>query len=266
MYQRHDPRDQHNNRYGRSEFRDYDEFQPQDNFEDQRHYNSGNGEYRTQPQPQQEQRRFRYTGSATTNAARRYQDQWSPDWVTRGGAPEYRRNSSGQGEMYGLRQDTSWDEGSYDTRQFDHQDEPRQFRGANGQDSRNPSFDSRSRTSNDSSGRGEFFGKGPKNYTRADQRMEEDINEQLTRHPYLDATDIEVKVKDGSATLTGTVRTKECKRTAEDIAEDVSGIKEVQNQLRVVPSQLISSSNQQPQQHASGGRQQQSGDPRSRMH
>lgn len=247
MYQRYDPRE-HNRQHGRSEFRDYDEFPEQENLEDPRYYEAlpqqqsfRESERYRQPQPQVQpgaqsgQRPFRYTGSATTNAARRYQDQWSPNWMTRGGAPEYRRNSMGNGEMYGLRQETSWDE-DYGGRPFDHQNErpESQFRGAG----------------RDLNGRGEFYGKGPKSYTRADQRMEEDINEQLTRHPYLDATDIEVKVKDGAVTLAGTVRTRECKRTAEDLAEDVSGVKDVQNQLRVVPSQLISSSNQQPQQHS----------------
>ncbi|BDC50005.1 transport-associated protein [Bryobacterales bacterium F-183] len=255
MYQRHDPREQH--RPGRNDHRDYDEWQHQDQFDDdlrQPYYQRDNSQrdnsgtqYQPPQQQQPQERRFRYTGSATTNAARRYQDQWSPDWMTRGGAPEYRRNSSGQGEMYGLRQETSWDSDSLGQQQ--------QHRGiADHQNERN--FGTSSFGEQPVSGygsgynRGEFAGKGPKGYTRADLRMEEDINEQLTRHSELDATDIEVSVKEGVATLTGTVRTKQCKRTAEDLAEDVSGIKEVNNQLRVVPSQLLSSTVQQPNQQS----------------
>src|SRR5690606_33268259 len=48
-------------------------------------------------------------------------------------------------------------------------------------------------------------GRGPKNYTRTDQRITEDLCERLTDDDDVDAGDIEVMVKDGVATLTGTV-------------------------------------------------------------
>src|SRR5688572_4385571 len=38
--------------------------------------------------------------------------------------------------------------------------------------------------------RGNFSGRGPRNYKRSDERIQEDINEQLTRHPMIDATEI----------------------------------------------------------------------------
>lgn len=76
-------------------------------------------------------------------------------------------------------------------------------------------------------------GRGPKNYKRSDSRIEEDINDRLTRDPRIDASDIEVSVKDGEVTLTGHVDTRQDKRRAEDLADDVSGVNHVQNNLRI---------------------------------
>ncbi len=45
-----------------------------------------------------------------------------------------------------------------------------------------------------------FVGRGPRSYRRSDARIEEDVNEELTRHPDLDAGDIEVKVENGEVT------------------------------------------------------------------
>ena len=76
-------------------------------------------------------------------------------------------------------------------------------------------------------------GKGPKNWQRSDERIREEVNEALARHPEIDASDIEVKVQAGEITLTGTVTERRAKRQAEDIAERVFGANEVQNQIRV---------------------------------
>ena len=43
-------------------------------------------------------------------------------------------------------------------------------------------------------------------------------------------------VSQGEVTLTGTVETRSAKRRAEDIAEDVSGVKNVENRLRLASS------------------------------
>jgi osmotically-inducible protein OsmY len=80
---------------------------------------------------------------------------------------------------------------------------------------------------------GRHSGRGPKNYTRSDDRIREDVNDRLTEDPELDASEIEVKVSSCEVTLTGTVDTREAKRRAEDCAESVSGVKHVQNNLRV---------------------------------
>jgi hypothetical protein len=80
---------------------------------------------------------------------------------------------------------------------------------------------------------GRHVGKGPKGYQRSDERIREDVSERLAQHPEIDATDIEVQVNNGEVTLTGTVEERHIKRMAEDVAEGLSGVKEVHNQLRV---------------------------------
>jgi osmotically-inducible protein OsmY len=76
-------------------------------------------------------------------------------------------------------------------------------------------------------------GRGPKGYTRSDERIREDVNDRLSDDAFLDASEIEVTVSSGEVTLTGTVENRIDKRRAEDLAEDISGVKNVQNQLRV---------------------------------
>ncbi|HSL75987.1 MAG TPA: BON domain-containing protein, partial [Candidatus Limnocylindrales bacterium] len=80
---------------------------------------------------------------------------------------------------------------------------------------------------------GRFAGRGPKGYQRSDERIREDVSDRLTEHSELDASGIEVLVKDGVVTLQGDVDSRWAKRLAEDIAEDCGGVRDVMNQLRV---------------------------------
>jgi osmotically-inducible protein OsmY len=82
-------------------------------------------------------------------------------------------------------------------------------------------------------GMGSMAGKGPKGYVRSDERIREDVCECLTDDPHLDASSIEVKVKNGEVTLSGTVESRDAKRHAEELTDRVSGVKDVQNSLRV---------------------------------
>jgi hypothetical protein len=81
---------------------------------------------------------------------------------------------------------------------------------------------------------GDHRGRGPKNYRRSDERIRDDVNDRLTEDSWLDAGAIEVSVENADVTLTGTVRSREDKRRAEILAEGVSGVDNVQNNLRVV--------------------------------
>jgi hypothetical protein len=84
--------------------------------------------------------------------------------------------------------------------------------------------------------REDFTGRGPKNYRRPDQRILEDVSDRLTDDAMVDASEIAVEVKQGDVTLTGTVRDRDQKRRAEDLAERVSGVKDVINALRIATS------------------------------
>lgn len=79
----------------------------------------------------------------------------------------------------------------------------------------------------------DYRGRGPKNYRRSDDRIKEDVNDCLTDHPQLDASDIDVNVSDCEVTLTGSVNSRSAKRLAEHIVESVSGVTDVQNNIRV---------------------------------
>lgn len=76
-------------------------------------------------------------------------------------------------------------------------------------------------------------GKGPRNYTRSDERILDDIHNRLSDNPYLDATEIEVEVNQGEVVLRGMVEDLDAKRLAEDICETISGVRNVENRLRV---------------------------------
>lgn len=79
----------------------------------------------------------------------------------------------------------------------------------------------------------DHYGRGPRNYKRTDARIHEDVNDRLTVDRWLDASEIEVSVANGEVTLDGRVATRQDKRRAEDIADHVSGVTHVQNNLRI---------------------------------
>jgi osmotically-inducible protein OsmY len=76
-------------------------------------------------------------------------------------------------------------------------------------------------------------GRGPKNYTRSDERLLEDLSEKLSEDPLIDASEISVEVKQGVVTLSGTVEKRWMKHQAEDLAERCSGVKDVENNIKV---------------------------------
>jgi len=97
-------------------------------------------------------------------------------------------------------------------------------------------------------------GRGPRNYTRSSDRIRDDVNDRLTDDRRVDASDVEVTVSGTEVTLSGTVASRDQRRRAEDIAESVSGVTHVQNNLRVKnQDQSWSGSGQNTNQGASGG-------------
>lgn len=84
---------------------------------------------------------------------------------------------------------------------------------------------------------GLYRGRGPRGYRRSDDRIREDVCDWLTDDPQIDASSMEVTVKDAEVTLSGSVNSREEKRRAEDLVEAISGVKDVHNNLRVMPQQ-----------------------------
>jgi len=104
-------------------------------------------------------------------------------------------------------------------------------------------------------------GKGPKTYKRSDERIREEINDQLMRHRWADSSEVDVQVKDGEVTLMGTVPDRRTKREVEDVAECVLGVQEVQNLLRLRREEPMLGRGREedgaPKAQAQGGLQQQ---------
>lgn len=79
-------------------------------------------------------------------------------------------------------------------------------------------------------------GKGPRNYRRSDVSIYEEVCDRLERDPDVDASDVEVTVKDGEVTLSGTIADRRMRRLAEDVAAACHCVHDVHNRLRVVES------------------------------
>jgi len=80
---------------------------------------------------------------------------------------------------------------------------------------------------------GPHTGKGPKGYRRSDEKLIEEACQLLERHGDVDASEIEVTCESGMITLQGTVDSRRSKRAAEEAVEQVYGVHDVTNQLKV---------------------------------
>lgn len=78
-----------------------------------------------------------------------------------------------------------------------------------------------------------YRGYGPQNYIRADDRVLDEVHEQLTADHQVDARHIDIRVASGVVSLTGRVSDKAMKYRAEEIAERVAGVKEVDNRIKI---------------------------------
>ncbi len=96
------------------------------------------------------------------------------------------------------------------------------------------------RGSSPRSATGSHVGKGPKGYSRSDERIREDVCEALSRHGEIDASEIEVEVENGEVTLTGSVNDRRIKRLAEECVEELSGVRDVTNSIRVSKNESTS--------------------------
>lgn len=79
----------------------------------------------------------------------------------------------------------------------------------------------------------EYMGRGPRGYRRSDERILEDICERLTADPRIDATDIDVTTNEGAVRLSGWVRSADERWWAEEVAEAVTGVRDLENEIRI---------------------------------
>lgn len=107
---------------------------------------------------------------------------------------------------------------------------------------------------------GAHRGKGPKGYSRSDERIREDCCDRLSDNDQLDASNVSVSVSKGEVTLEGHVSSRQDKRLAEDCVEQCSGVSHVQNNLRV-----RSSSDDENGNSSSTGQQMQAGGNKPRL-
>lgn len=82
-------------------------------------------------------------------------------------------------------------------------------------------------------GTSDFRGKGPKNYTRSDEKIKDDVSEALYRNTHVDATRIEVHVSKGIVTLKGFVSDRKQKKEAERAIDYCAGVVDVFNEIHV---------------------------------
>lgn len=80
---------------------------------------------------------------------------------------------------------------------------------------------------------GRYAGRGPKGYQRSDERLRDEVCDRLTADPDIDASEITVTVQDCEVTFEGTIPNRSMKRGAEECAEEVSGVRQVHNRLRI---------------------------------
>ena len=78
----------------------------------------------------------------------------------------------------------------------------------------------------------DYRGRGPKGFSLSDERIREDVCEVLARDSRIDATEIEVEVKEGTVFLKGMVDGRQTKRLAELAIENLLGVNDIINQLK----------------------------------
>ena len=80
---------------------------------------------------------------------------------------------------------------------------------------------------------GSQAGRGSQFQRRSDDKIYEEIRELLTNNPDLDASEVELHIESGEVTLTGTIDSRDARWLAEDLVNSVTGVREVNNRLKV---------------------------------
>lgn len=133
---------------------------------------------------------------------------------------------------------------------YDHREDNRSFRSRD----YGPSESERGTWSQQMTRPGPHRGKGPRGYTKSDERIKDHVCEELSDDSMIDASGIDVEVRDGEVTLSGMVPDRQMKRWAEDLVAEVGGVRDVINQMRVSDDerQKLGRSHQSGNQNGNG--------------
>lgn len=172
--------------------------------------------------------RERYLGGDRLRESEIYRSFGPFAWGRRGGEHDD-QNWEAPRDYFGRQQRSSWDRLRNENPSWAAEQEAAdRFREDQGQDQgQYQGRDERAR----------YHEIGPKNYKRSDDRIREDVSDRLTDDPYVNAAEIEVSAANSEVTLNGSIDNREQRRIAELIAEHVSGVSHVQNNLRVKSQQ-----------------------------
>lgn len=69
--------------------------------------------------------------------------------------------------------------------------------------------------------------------TRSDESIKTLVTQELAKYPYVDAVDVKVTVESGFVNLSGTVRDKQQKKSAEEFVKSIPGVKDVFNYITI---------------------------------
>ncbi|WP_207766172.1 BON domain-containing protein [Solimonas fluminis] len=94
----------------------------------------------------------------------------------------------------------------------------------------------------------------PKGYTRSDERIRDDVCEQLYHSRDVDVGNVSVEVKGGTITLEGSVPERGMKHRIEDICDRCIGVNDVENRIRVERSEAAQGSGSTPADDAERSR------------
>jgi hypothetical protein len=75
--------------------------------------------------------------------------------------------------------------------------------------------------------------RGPKGWTRSDERIRDDICGQLYDDPRIDSSEVTVDVEEGKVVLQGSVEARFMKHAIEDLVDRCPGVKDIDNRIRV---------------------------------
>jgi len=74
---------------------------------------------------------------------------------------------------------------------------------------------------------------GPKGYQRSDERIREEICDELMQTDHIDSSEVSVEVTAAKVTLEGTVPERWMKHAIEDLADACPGVQDVDNRMRI---------------------------------